>query len=66
MEPLVTVREAATRLALKESTIRRMIFERRIPVVHLGRSVRIKVEDIDAMIRRGYRPALPDTYALWR
>ncbi len=46
VEPFVTSKKTATPTALKESTIRRMIFERRIPVVRLGRSVGNKVENV--------------------
>jgi excisionase family DNA binding protein len=53
-ERLLTVAEAATRLGIKVSTIRRRILERRIAVVRIGRSVRIPTEVIDAMIAAGW------------
>lgn len=53
-ERLVTVAEAAARLGLKVSTIRRRILEKRITVVRIGRAVRIPIEVIDAMIAAGW------------
>jgi excisionase family DNA binding protein len=53
-ERLVTVAEAAARLGLKVSTIRRRILEKRIAVVRIGRAVRIPIEVIDAMIATGW------------
>ncbi len=59
---LLTVAEAAQRLCKRESTIRRMILERRIGYVKLGRSVRIPLKEVEGMIATGYRPpiARPD------
>ncbi|MFZ5875475.1 MAG: excisionase family DNA-binding protein [Nitrospirota bacterium] len=53
-ERLLTVAEAATRLGLKISTIRRRILERRIAVVRIGRAVRIPIEVVDALIADGW------------
>jgi len=53
-ERLLTVTEAATRLGLKVSTIRRRILEKRIAVVRIGRAVRIPIEVIDALIAAGW------------
>jgi excisionase family DNA binding protein len=55
---LLTVEEAALRTKRKEATWRRDILTRRIPYVKLGRSVRIPVEVVDAMIREGWREAV--------
>jgi len=57
---LLTVPEVATRLGLKESTVRRRILERRIDYVKNGRSVRIPLEAIERIIATGFRPALPE------
>ncbi len=53
-ERLLTIAEAATRLGLKISTIRRRILERRIAVVRIGRAVRIPIEVIGALIADGW------------
>ena len=56
---LLTLAEAETLTGRKISTWRRDIFERRIPVVHLGRrQVRIQLSVIQAMVKEGYRPAV--------
>ena len=56
---LVTLQEAEALTGRKVSTWRRDIFERRVPVVHLGRrSVRIQLSVIEGMIREGFRPAV--------
>ncbi len=49
---LMTVEEAARFLGLSVWTIRRWIFQRRIPYVKLGRAVRIDREDLDALVER--------------
>jgi excisionase family DNA binding protein len=55
MQQLLTVLQAADALALKPATIRKMILQRRLPVVRIGRSVRIKEADVEGIIRQGYR-----------
>lgn len=52
---LLTAEEAADRLGLKVSTIRRKILLRQIVTVKLGRSVRIPVEAVDRLINEGWR-----------
>jgi len=50
---LLTVDEAAEKLATKPRFIRRLIAERRIPYVKLGAHVRIEEDDLDAFIQAG-------------
>lgn len=50
---LLTVDQAAERLATKPRFIRRLIAERRLPYVKLGAHVRIDVADLDAFIAAG-------------
>ena len=47
---LLTVPEAAALLRLKPSTIRAWVCKRKIPFVKLGRLVRIKRSDAEALI----------------
>jgi len=54
-ERLLRVEEVAQRLGVKQSTIRRMILERRIGYVKLGRSVRIPDTVVDQRIADGWR-----------
>ena len=55
---LLKVPEAAEALRLQPSTIRKLISQRRLDVVRLGRAVRIPESAVDAMLTKGYRPAL--------
>jgi len=58
-ERLLTVGEAASRLALKPSTIRRWILERKIDVVRPNsRAVRIPEETLMRIVKKGFRPAV--------
>jgi excisionase family DNA binding protein len=56
---LLTVTEVSKITGLKEGTVRRWILQRRLPTVHLGRSVRIREKDLEAIIEGGYQPAVP-------
>ena len=54
---LKSVDDAARYLGLQPSTLRRWIYERRIPVVKLGRRVLVKAGVLEELIQRGERPA---------
>lgn len=54
---LMNVDESARYLGLQPSTVRRWVWERRFPVVKLGRRVLIRQEVLDELIKRGERPA---------
>ena len=57
-EQLLTVTEAAQRLALKPSTVRKMLYQRRLPRVRIGRrAIRIREADVEALVRLGFEPA---------
>lgn len=58
MQRLLTVFQAAEQLALRPATIRKMILQRRLPVVRIGRSVRIREVDLEGIVRQGYRKAV--------
>ena len=53
LDRLLTVEEAAERLGTSTRFVRRLIFERRIAFVKVGRHVRIASIDLDAYIRAG-------------
>jgi excisionase family DNA binding protein len=57
MSKLLTVVQVAEALGLKQSTIRAWISRRRIGVVHLGRSIRVPVEEVHRLIAEGTMPA---------
>jgi excisionase family DNA binding protein len=53
MDRLLTVEAAAGRLGTSVRFVRRLIFERRIAYVKVGRHVRIAAADLDAYISAG-------------
>ena len=53
MDTLLTVDQAAERLGTSARFVRRLIAERRIAYVKLGRHVRIAAEDLEAFIVAG-------------
>ena len=61
---LITIREAAERLGLKESTIRKYILKRQIAYVKPSmRAVRIPIEELERILAAGLRPAIPQAEA---
>ena len=42
MEKLLDIKEVSERLSIRENTLRAWIFQKRLPVVRLGRLVRIR------------------------
>lgn len=57
---LITIREAANRLGLKESTIRKYILKRQIAYVKPSvRAVRIPIEELERILSAGLRPVIP-------
>jgi excisionase family DNA binding protein len=55
---LLDVREAAAMLGLKPSTLYQWAYERRIPVVKLGRALRFRSSVIQKLISDSERPAI--------
>jgi excisionase family DNA binding protein len=51
LDTLLSVEQAAERLGTSVRFVRRLVFERRIAYVKLGRHVRIAPRDLDAFIR---------------
>ncbi len=61
---LITIREAANRLGLKESTIRKYILKRQIAYVKPSvRAVRIPIEELERILAAGLRPVIPQVEA---
>ena len=59
-DPLFSIHESATYVGLKVPTIRTWVWMRLIPSYRIGRAVRIRRSDLDAVINRGFVPALPN------
>jgi excisionase family DNA binding protein len=53
MDRLLSPQEAADRLGTSLRFVRRLVFERRIPFIKVGRHVRIASSDLDAFIAAG-------------
>jgi excisionase family DNA binding protein len=53
LDTLLAVEQAAERLGTSGRFVRRLVFERRIAYVKLGRYVRIAARDLDAFIAAG-------------
>jgi excisionase family DNA binding protein len=50
MDQLLTVREAAKRLACSEAAIRKWIYQRRLYAVKVGRLIRIVEADLEIFV----------------
>jgi excisionase family DNA binding protein len=53
MDRLLSPQEVADRLGTSLRFVRRLVLERRIPFIKLGRHVRIATSDLDAFIAAG-------------
>jgi excisionase family DNA binding protein len=58
LDTLLTIDQAAERLGTSVRFVRRLVFERRITFVKVGRHVRIATRDLDAFIAAGRVDAL--------
>jgi excisionase family DNA binding protein len=59
-EKLLTVQQAAEQLGLREATVRKLIFQRRIDTVRPSvRAVRVPESAVRRILEQGYRPAVP-------
>ena len=60
MSKLLRVEQVAERLGLRPPTVRLMISKCHLPSVRPARkAVRVREEDVEALIRAGYRSAAP-------
>lgn len=51
--PLLTVTDLAKRLQVSERQVRRWIAQGRVPAVHFGRAVRIRLADLEQLLTEG-------------
>lgn len=56
--PLLTLDDAAVRLATPIATLRRWVAQRRITTVKIGRRVLVEASELDRVIAANRRPAL--------
>lgn len=59
LSQFLTVQQVAELLNIKVSTVRAWLAQRRLPVFHCGRSVRVPSEAVYEYIRRNTIPARP-------
>ena len=52
MEKLLDIREVSNLTGIKESTLRAWIFQGRLPVIRLGRLVRIRQTELEKWIEQ--------------
>ena len=64
-DEVLTIEQAAERMAMSVRYVRRLLADRRIPFHKLGRSVRLKASDVDAHVDAGRIEALTPT-EVWR
>jgi excisionase family DNA binding protein len=58
MEQLLTVKEAAERLACTEAAVRKWLYARRLPAVRVGRLVRLRESDLEEAMKKGLGPPM--------
>ncbi len=55
MSGLMKVKDAAKFLALSESMVRKLLTRNELTAVRIGRSVRVRLQDLEALVARGVR-----------
>ena len=55
VEHLLTIPEAAQVLSCSQAAIRKWVYQRRLPVVKVGRLTRLRQSDLEALIADGLR-----------
>ncbi len=56
MDKLISVKQAAEKLACSEASIWKWIQDKRLQKVKIGRLTRLKEQDVDAVIHLGLQP----------
>jgi len=56
-EKLMTVRDVMARLNISRTTLWRLVKNREIAAIHIGKQLRFECRDIEAYIRKGTVPA---------
>ena len=57
-DPLLDLPAAAEYLNVRPRMVRRLVSERRVPFVRVGRHIRLRQSDLDAYLAEGYVPAV--------
>jgi excisionase family DNA binding protein len=56
MDYLLSVKDAAQRLACSEAMLRKWMYRGKLPFVKVGRLSRLREQDLDAWVRLGLAP----------
>ncbi len=56
MDELLSLKDAAKRLACTEAMLRKWVHEGKLPYVKVGRLTRIRQSDLEAWLRLGLQP----------
>lgn len=57
MDQLVSPKQAAQLLSCSEAAVRKWIYQRRLPVVKVGRLTRLRLRDLEALVAQGLHDA---------
>ena len=63
MDSLISLKEAAVRLACSEAMLRKWIYQGKLPTVKVGRLTRIRQCDLEAWLRLGLQPMRKESEA---
>ena len=58
IQELLRAKEAAQLLNVSENTVRMWIWQKRLPVIRLGRAVRLRRQDLEEIIERNREEAI--------
>jgi len=53
MDKLLSAKQAAEILGCTEAAIRKWVYQRRLPTVHIGRLVRFRAHDVEKILEQG-------------
>lgn len=56
MSELMTIRTAAERLQIHQFNLRAWLSQGKLGFIRIGRSIRIREEDLEVIIQKGYVP----------
>ena len=62
MHGLMTIKDAAKFLALSDSMVRKLLRSKQLNAVRIGRTVRIRADELDVLINGATSSASPSTW----
>jgi len=58
MLKLLKIHQVAEQLSVSPLTVRKWVKTGKVPIVRLGRAIRVREEDLHALMRVGYEPPM--------